>query len=190
MRLFIASLLGLYSLSSLAGTVELRYSATLTTSGHNWGDAVVFYFTLDGNDVAEATHLDLSSISTDSMSASVLLEGQLIQLDVTDAWGELAYNGSDGYRATTYPIETTIRMSETVTNPGVETVWAFSLYDPHYIGCRTCWIESSLYRDGGSHNGGETYWRDRTVEFSVVPIPAAAWLFASALAGLGWLRRR
>ena len=28
------------------------------------------------------------------------------------------------------------------------------------------------------------------IEASVVPIPAAAWLFGSALAGLGWLRRR
>ncbi len=28
------------------------------------------------------------------------------------------------------------------------------------------------------------------VSVSVVPIPAAAWLFGSALAGLGWLRRR
>ncbi|MGI9309171.1 MAG: VPLPA-CTERM sorting domain-containing protein [Gammaproteobacteria bacterium] len=26
--------------------------------------------------------------------------------------------------------------------------------------------------------------------FSAVPIPAAAWLFGSALAGLGWLRRK
>ncbi|MCP4928397.1 MAG: VPLPA-CTERM sorting domain-containing protein [Gammaproteobacteria bacterium] len=29
-----------------------------------------------------------------------------------------------------------------------------------------------------------------TVSASVVPVPAAAWLFGSALAGLGWMRRR
>jgi len=29
-----------------------------------------------------------------------------------------------------------------------------------------------------------------TISGSVVPIPAAAWLFASALAGLGWVRRK
>ncbi len=29
-----------------------------------------------------------------------------------------------------------------------------------------------------------------TTAWSVVPIPAAVWLFGSALAGLGWLRRR
>ena len=29
-----------------------------------------------------------------------------------------------------------------------------------------------------------------TVTASVVPLPAAAWLFGSALAGLGWMRRR
>jgi hypothetical protein len=31
---------------------------------------------------------------------------------------------------------------------------------------------------------------DATLSITAVPIPAAAWLFASALAGLGWLRRR
>jgi hypothetical protein len=29
-----------------------------------------------------------------------------------------------------------------------------------------------------------------SASFSVVPIPAAVWLFASALAGLGWIRRK
>ena len=48
----------------------------------------------------------------------------------------------------------------------------------------------------GSHNGtdpsGFAYaWavRDGDVGASVVPVPAAVWLFGSALAGLGWLRR-
>ena len=31
---------------------------------------------------------------------------------------------------------------------------------------------------------------NQTVTASVVPLPAAAWLFGSALAGLGWLRRK
>ena len=35
--------------------------------------------------------------------------------------------------------------------------------------------------EGVVYNGG-------TLEGTVVPIPAAAWLFGSALAGLGWMR--
>ena len=52
-------------------------------------------------------------------------------------------------------------------------------------------ISHALIWDGNSY---ETYWQDRDVAFrlegSVVPIPAAAWLFGSALAGLGWMRRK
>jgi hypothetical protein len=33
-------------------------------------------------------------------------------------------------------------------------------------------------------------WGIDNLQYSVVPIPAAAWLFGSALAGLGWLRRK
>jgi hypothetical protein len=32
--------------------------------------------------------------------------------------------------------------------------------------------------------------RDIRVDVNVVPIPAAVWLFGSALAGLGWLKRK
>jgi hypothetical protein len=28
------------------------------------------------------------------------------------------------------------------------------------------------------------------IAYNIVPIPAAVWLFGSALAGLGWIRRR
>lgn len=41
---------------------------------------------------------------------------------------------------------------------------------------------------GGSSSGGSN--SNFNASFSAVPIPAAVWLFGSALAGLGWLRRR
>lgn len=39
---------------------------------------------------------------------------------------------------------------------------------------------------------GETAWIQKKITLSIseVPVPAAVWLFGSALAGLGWLRRR
>ena len=43
--------------------------------------------------------------------------------------------------------------------------------------------------DPSDYLGGE-FWVTTVVAGNVVPIPAAAWLFGSALVGLGWLRRR
>jgi hypothetical protein len=40
-----------------------------------------------------------------------------------------------------------------------------------------------------SSSSGSAY-ADYSVTFSAVPIPAAVWLFGSALAGLGWMRRK
>ena len=39
---------------------------------------------------------------------------------------------------------------------------------------------------------GESAWIQKkiTLVVSEVPVPAAVWLFGSALAGLGWMRRR
>ena len=45
---------------------------------------------------------------------------------------------------------------------------------------------SSLEIQAGGNNG---FYLDN-VAMSVVPVPAAAWLFGSALAGLGWIRRK
>lgn len=43
-------------------------------------------------------------------------------------------------------------------------------------------------------SGGQGYYRNTGItgnfKITVVPVPAAVWLFGSALAGLGWLRRR
>lgn len=39
-------------------------------------------------------------------------------------------------------------------------------------------------------SGGTTYVKGEMLTISVVPIPAAVWLFGSALLGLGWTRRR
>lgn len=51
------------------------------------------------------------------------------------------------------------------------------------------------YFDAGSSYGsvqvfGEDYFDLYYLDMTVVPVPAAVWLFGSALAGLGWMRRR
>ena len=45
----------------------------------------------------------------------------------------------------------------------------------------TDWGDSQ-FATGGFH--------DKSTAWSVVPVPAAVWLFGSALAGLGWMRRK
>jgi hypothetical protein len=44
--------------------------------------------------------------------------------------------------------------------------------------------------DAGPDSGSGTQFAMDNFSYSVVPIPAAVWLFASALAGLGWIRRK
>ena len=46
---------------------------------------------------------------------------------------------------------------------------------------------ASLGIDTGTY---EWTWEGDSVTLSIVPIPAAVWLFGSALAGLGWMRRK
>ncbi len=50
--------------------------------------------------------------------------------------------------------------------------------------------ELSIFADGWSAPGPGSDWSNTfTLDAAVVPIPAAAWLFGSALVGLGWMRR-
>ena len=46
-----------------------------------------------------------------------------------------------------------------------------------------------LWNDNVTHYESLGYWGGEIVG-SVVPVPAAVWLFGSALAGLGWIRRK
>ena len=62
--------------------------------------------------------------------------------------------------------------SESLTNAGGVVSVDGAFYSGSFLG------NSSLQITSGS------------IVANVIPIPAAAWLFASALAGLGWLRRR
>ena len=55
-------------------------------------------------------------------------------------------------------------------------------------------INATAVISGGGFNGGGA-WYDFNGEFGTtavafVPVPAAVWLFGSALAGLGWMRRK
>jgi hypothetical protein len=61
---------------------------------------------------------------------------------------------------------------------------------------RLCWHTSGGTVSGGWRSGdvgflnGSSDWNRALLVANVVPIPAAVWLFGSALAGLGWIRRK
>jgi len=56
------------------------------------------------------------------------------------------------------------------------------------------WGYGSSTQNGGccesSASGSPSWGQAFTIEATVVPVPAAIWLFGSALAGLGWMRRK
>ena len=54
----------------------------------------------------------------------------------------------------------------------------------------TTWAAISSDGLGGQTEIALTLVEDRRVRLSIVPIPAAVWLFGSALAGLGWMKRK
>lgn len=53
-----------------------------------------------------------------------------------------------------------------------------------------CGIERFYELDDFRNGGGKAAGLSNVRAFSVVPVPAAAWLFASGLGMLGWLRRK
>jgi hypothetical protein len=53
-------------------------------------------------------------------------------------------------------------------------------------GTQALWLDGNYIVDSSILTGDSTL----TATLTSVPIPAAAWLFGSALAGLGWLRRK
>ena len=87
-------------------------------------------------------------------------------------------------------------MTEITTNPGQTTNWRLDQFIDSVPGNPYDDVFQLVNLDVGGSAGlyvdnypsaGHHYWE---IQSSVVPVPAAAWLFGSALAGLGWLRRK
>ena len=89
----------------------------------------------------------------------------------------------------------------TLASSGTGDVFGVRSVSPG-VGVPTGYISGGAL-SGSSTFAGETFaslgitpgtyvwsWSSDTFTLNVVPIPAAVWLFGSALAGLGWVRRR
>jgi hypothetical protein len=102
----------------------------------------------------------------------------LLSLD-TQEWHFDGYDGSNPTRIIgTYAAGGQIEM--TLPVPGSLAGLATANFDAAWSGL------ASLEIQGGGNNG---FYLDN-LAMSVVPVPAAVWLFGSALAGLGWMRRK
>jgi hypothetical protein len=71
---------------------------------------------------------------------------------------------------------------------GAISEWQSLIFDDSWNGIQTLVIDPSSITTGfGAFTGAMNF---DNFAANVVPIPAAVWLFGSALAGLGWMRRK
>jgi len=104
-----------------------------------------------------------------------------------DTLGNLARYDTMGNEQTDWGLVNTGPFSNIGNLYWSETVYA--LY-PEY----ESWVFSFLYGGQLNHHQANTFgaWAvmDGDIGTTVVPLPAAVWLFGSAVAGLGWMRRK
>ena len=178
MRLFTAIALSFLSISAQAATVSLSLDTLLTRGG----ETASLTLTLSGASVSVgAGEYDLSAV--ENLGVSGNLGGTLIDFSVSSASGTLEYlPGLDLYKAKFGFLA--IQMTETVTAGGAETSWLFrEILDPGNNPTMSLIPNNAAsFEWSGTPAPGYTA--------SAVPIPAAAWLFGSALVGLGWVRRK
>jgi hypothetical protein len=107
--------------------------------------------------------------------------GEYSNLDVTGSFGNLeAYN----------PYSGPANLHATV--PGFEPQFLLILdFSGSLTNAGGTYQVSGYEFEGTTVWGGQTFIRDIVSgTVTAVPIPAAVWLFGSALAGLGWMRRK
>ena len=144
------------------------------------------YITLSGDSILEgASSYDYSDAETIEFWGEI--DQGWVQFDVLNP-EELGFAGGprEYYLS---PYGSYIYLSETTTNPGVATNWML-LADEMMIPGTPNDYGVSLRKLDGSEAYTEEWLYGHPAWSSVVPIPGAVWLFGSALAGLGWFRRR
>jgi len=156
-----------------AGSYVLVYDNGFSGEMYNTDNKLLSFSFSDGIDTFS---LDLASID-------LTFDSVYFQLSV-DASGEIEFwsllLGSDG------PYNDAWSMS---TGFGSETS-PFNPLSPVVIGDHTFLWEDGPGRSAETQWGGEFDVAQGTWSSSVIPIPAAVWLFGSALMSFGWMRRK
>ena len=169
----------LFSIAASAATVrfdmeeekpDFSFSAYIVLSGENiLEDAISYNFT-----------------DADSIEFWADIDQGWVQFEVTNP-DQLSFDsGPDDYYLA--PFGSNIYLSETTTDPGNTTNWVLQAVEEQIPG-----IPNDYGINLKALDGSQSYSEDALYshpQWSVVPIPAAAWLFSSALVGLGWIRRK
>jgi hypothetical protein len=183
-------------------------SALLITSGA-WGSTIDFEDLVNGTKVT-TQYSALGATFTDSHFAVVggIYEGDPgnWDLDGTNGSHFLGFNGNPSYtQMITWDedvFDLSLDVSRSNGSQSGDTFTVTGLLDGLVVDSQmitlaaiNTWSSITLVGTfdevqwGGAGTGFHPYGVDN-IQFSAVPIPAAAWLFGSALAGLGWLRRK
>ena len=178
MRLLISLLLGLAAVSAQAGTITLDFDDLATTESS---------FQTQGFSFSTTNGFFANVPIAPSPSIGIGLAGGPFEMTLAEAGIFSIYSldmledtVGDGLTVTGYlqgggQVDTTFIH----TTPLVLTTF---LFGSEWQGLTS--ISMTTFSTGGSPAVLDN------IVVSAVPIPAAAWLFGSALAGLGWLRRR
>jgi hypothetical protein len=149
------------------------------------------------NQVAWADNLDtlgfddwrLATISSTSSTTSAFNCNESTAADCANAGNELGYMFYHNLGGTAGTSETGMQTVDGVNLTGIQThYWSGTEFNS--IGALGFLFSNGLQIIDFKVNDGLSGWAVRSGDVGVVPIPAAVWLFGSALGLLGWMRRR
>ena len=193
-KLILGCLLTLISLQAVAETVTLRHQLILESTTSS--TTATFFLTLTGSNVIVGQDIDLATLDPNDITATALFsDGSSVDLTaIASTSGPCcvldyvpAVPGfNDEYYVPAF--QTSVRI-DFVETGSPATDWFFRTSPAQtYPGCRDCFDSTSL-----TSSSGERYdiSASGATLFAIVPLPAAAWLFVSALGLMsGWQRLR
>ena len=182
MKTFVLLALSLALGSTWAAPVQWTIEAAIETDYTYDAFTGTFYYDADTNQYSD---IDIILYEGASYQQHFQAETYNLAMGASDAnqvsFIDLGYPNSSSYG---FPV-LELYFSQSLTNSGGVV----------YLGAASEYVYGELSNDFGPlvfiPNSGDPYRSvTGTVTSSAVPVPAAIWLFGSALAGLGWLRRK
>lgn len=156
-------------------------------------NALIYRLNVDGMEIDLSNSLDVDATTANSFTCT---EGTFLGIFGANGcgnygWGDDFVSQTSLDYSTINPTRTTLPGSDDVYYGDMQSLWnytnmqVFNL-DPVFEAGKTAFILSN--RTGGADSGDGF---SMTFAYAAaVPVPAAAWLFGSAIGLLGWLRRR
>lgn len=168
-----------FSTTGAFGPYGLRYDAIDPPNG----DGPTFSV---GDNLGGNGGLLLLSWDDANLAGGATISGSVYRNDTGETWSVtysltgLVSDGNGGWTATggSGLLNSTIALTGMQNGAGFAFIFA---NDGHRLDGSTGWVGRGWFEGDGSN--------DFLVTGTLVPVPAAVWLFASALMGLGWLRR-